>query len=452
MPQPDQKLNRRLGLFPVYNIVVANIIGAGIFTTSGLLMGVLGNVTVMIAIWLLGGVIALCGALSYSELGTAMPQAGGEYTFLSRLFHPSMGFLSGWVSFIAGFSAPIAASAIGFSEYFYRAFAQTGDLVGMASWISDNGIKKLLAVGVILLFTFIHARGLGFGSKIQNILTILKIGLLAALIVGGFLIGRGDWSNFNQSESFTFNLSGLKSGGLALLWVMFAYSGWNAATYIGSEVKNPGKNIPRALILGTLTVIVIYFLLNMFFVYAVNPSDMKGVVSVGGLAVGNAFGARTETIVSLLISFALFSSLSAYLILGPRVYYAMSRDGFFFKSISKVAPRTNAPARAILLQGGLSVIMVVSGTFDQILTYMGFALGLFPLLAVAGVFRLRRRNEGHIKMPGFPVVQIIYLCAGAGMLFLSFFERPAESATALFTVLMGLPVYYYFRKSHNIKT
>jgi basic amino acid/polyamine antiporter, APA family len=446
MTQKNENLTRRLGFFPLYNIVVANIIGAGIFTTSGLLMGSLGNVPVLITIWVVGGIIALCGALSYSELGAAMPRAGGEYTFLSQLFHPSLGFLSGWVSFIAGFSAPIAASAIGFSEYFYRAFPNLFDTILPEAMNSPEGIKKFMAAAVIILFTGIHARGLSLGALIQNVLTVMKIGLLAVLIFAGFMFGKGDWSHFTQSDPFIFDLSGWKTGGLALLWVMFAYSGWNAATYIGSEVKNPEKNIPRALIYGTLSVLLIYFLMNVFFIYAIPPADMKGVVSIGGLAVGNAFGARTETVVSLLISFALFSSLSAYLILGPRVYYAMSRDGYFFKSISKVEPKTHVPMRAILLQGGLSLIMVVSGTFDQILTYMGFALGMFPILAVAGIFRLRKQNKDYLKMPGFPVVQIIFLAASIGMLMLSFFERPVESGIALGTVLLGLPAYWYFWK------
>ena len=446
MSEQKNNLDRRLGLFPLYNIVVANIIGAGIFTTSGLLMGNLGNVTVLLAIWVAGGFIALCGALSYSELGAAMPRAGGEYTFLSQLFHPSIGFLSGWVSFIAGFSAPIAASAIGFSEYFCRAFPLIGQTSVYAEWLTPDTIKKILAIFVIFLFTGIHARGLDFGARIQNLLTLLKIGLLVGLIIAGFWLGKGDWSHFTQHDPFIFDLTGWKTGGLALLWVMFAYSGWNAATYIGSEVSHPEKNIPRALILGTISVMVIYLLLNLFFIYAIAPADMKGVVSIGGLAVGNAFGATTETVVSVLIAFALFSSLSAYLILGPRVYYAMSRDGYFFKSISRIEPKTHVPSRAILLQGGLSIIMVLSGTFDQILTYMGFALGIFPLLAVAGVFSLRRLNGNHRRMPGFPYVQIVFLLASGGMMMLSFFERPIESGVALFTVLMGLPIYWYFWK------
>lgn len=445
MSENHLRLNRRLGYFPVFNIVVANIIGAGIFTTSGILLGEINHSLILILIWVFGGLIAISGALSYSELGIAMPQAGGEYTFLSRLFHPSIGFLSGWVSFIAGFSAPIAASAIGFSEYFYRAFPLI-PASGLWSNLSPGSVKQFLAISVILLFTLIHARGLSFGSRIQNILTVMKIALLILLITGGLLLGKGDWSHFSNNEPFIASLSGLKAGGLSLLWVMFAYSGWNAATYIGSEVKNPRKNIPKALITGTLTVVVLYFLLNVFFVYAIPPDQMKGVVSVGGLAVANAFGVKAESIISLLISFALFSSLSAYLILGPRVYYAMSRDGYFFKSIARVTNRNHAPSRAILLQGALSIVMVVSGTFDQILTYMGFALGLFPLLAVAGIFKMRKGSPTSLIMPGYPWVQIFFLTTSAGMLILSFIERPAESSIALITVLLGLPVYFYFRE------
>lgn len=445
MSDNNLRLSRRLGYFPLYNIVVANIIGAGIFTTSGILLGEVNHTLIMILIWLFGGLIAISGALSYSELGIAMPQAGGEYTFLSRLYHPSIGFLSGWVSFIAGFSAPIAASAIGFSEYFYRAIPII-PVTGPWSEISPSTFKQLLAICVIVLFTFIHARGLNLGSRIQNFLTILKIALLVMLIVGGLTLGKGDWNHFSMNQPLVANLNSLKAGGLSLLWVMFAYSGWNAATYIGSEVKNPRKNIPKALITGTLTVVALYFLLNIFFVYAIPPEQMKGVVSVGGLAVANAFGVRAESIISLLISFALFSSLSAYLILGPRVYYAMSRDGYFFTSFARVTNHNHAPSRAILLQGALSVVMVISGTFDQILTYMGFALGLFPLIAVAGIFKLRKGTLNTPSMPGYPYAQFFFLTTSIIMLTLSFFERPTESFIALLTVFMGLPFYHYFRR------
>jgi len=221
----EEKLERKLGLFPATNIVVANMIGAGIFTTSGLLMAGLNNPVLLIILWAAGGLIALCGALSYGELGAAMPGAGGEYLFLSKLYSPIFGFLSGWVSFIVGFSAPIAASALGFSEYFTRA------VPGLENWLQNNGIMgpvltgKILAVSVILIFTFIHYRGIKYGARIQNALTLLKILLIVILLIAGFSSGKGDFSNFTKGGSILPGLAGWKTAGLSLMWIMFAYSG-----------------------------------------------------------------------------------------------------------------------------------------------------------------------------------------------------------------------------------
>lgn len=442
------QLERKLELFPITNIVIANMIGAGIFTTSGLLMADLNNPLLMMLLWLVGGIIALCGALAYGELGAAMPQAGGEYIFLSRLYHPLFGFLSGWVSFIVGFSAPIAASSIGFSEYFSRAFPT------LFEWGSSNGLlnpeilKKILSVFIILLFTSIHLRGIEFGSMVQNYLTVLKVGLVVILILAGLSLGRGDYTHFFQGIEFTFNFAGWKTIGLSLMWIMFSYSGWNAATYIGSEIKNPSKILPLSLLLGTAIVIVLYLCLNILFIYAIPPEEMKGVISIGGLAMGNLFSSSVEIIFSLLISFALFSSLSAFIILGPRVYYSMAKEGYFFKSISKVHPTYHVPSKAILLQAAISIIMVLSGTFDQILTYMGFALGIFPILAVLGVFKLRYLQKNPFMFPGFPYTTSLYILAGLFMLTLAFFERPIESSIAVLTVLTGVPVYFVFKKKY----
>ncbi len=450
---PDQEsqnnLERRLGLFPLTNIVVANMIGAGIFTTSGLLMSDLYNPLLMLLLWFVGGIIAFCGALSYGELGASIPEAGGEYIFLSKLYSPGVGFLSGWVSFIVGFSAAIAASAIGFSEYLVRAFP------GIMEWASARGfldpgiLKKLISVFIILLFTFIHLRGIEFGAKVQNYLSLLKVGLIVLLIAAGFLFGSGDLLNLGKGSDYTFDFGGWKTIGLSLMWIMFAYSGWNASTYIGSEIRDPQRNLPRSLLLGTGIVMLLYLLINLFFVYAVTPDNMKDVISIGGLAAGNAFGKPAETVISVFISFALFSSLSAFIILGPRVYYSMAKDGYFFKFVSEVHPSFKVPSKSIMLQAAISMVMILSGTFDQILTYMGFSLGIFPLLAIAGVFRLRMSGGSKLKMPGYPFVQIVYLLTGITILTLSYFERPVESTIAVVTVLTGVPVFLYFRKKYN---
>ncbi|NMC36929.1 MAG: amino acid permease [Bacteroidales bacterium] len=442
----ENSLERKLGLFPATNIVIANMIGAGIFTTSGLLIAGLHDPLIMLILWAAGGFIALCGAFSYGELGAAMPGAGGEYLFLSRLYHPLFGFLSGWVSFIVGFSAPIAASALGFSEYFTRA------LPGFSIWMHDSGVmqpemtKKMLSVSVILIFTLIHYTGIKYGARIQNVLTILKILLIVILLTAGFASGKGDFSNFSDGGSIPQGLAGWKTMGLSLMWIMFAYSGWNASTYLGAEIRNPGKTLPRSLIYGTAIVTILYIGINALYIYGIKPGEMKGVISVGGLAMGNLFGKSAEILFSVLIAFALFSSLSAFIIIGPRVYYSMAKDGLFFKSVARIHKKFHVPSNSILLQGLIAIVLAFSGTFEQVLTYMGFALGIFPLLTVAGVWKLRKTNSESIRLKGFPVTQIIYLLAGSLILLLSFLERPMESSVAILTVVAGIPAFYLFRR------
>jgi APA family basic amino acid/polyamine antiporter len=445
----EVKLERKLGLFPATNIVVANMIGAGIFTTSGLLMSGLNNPLVMLILWAAGGLIALCGALSYGELGAAMPGAGGEYLFLSKLYHPLFGFLSGWVSFIVGFSAPIAASALGFSEYFTRA------VPGLQGWIQSSGLigpellKKLLALLVILVFTVIHYRGIKYGTRIQNMLTILKIILIVILLTAGFSSGRGDFSNLTGGGNLPSGINGWKTIGLSLMWIMFAYSGWNASTYLGAEIRKPERNLPGSLIYGTGIVLLLYLGINFLYVYGIKPEEMKGVISVGGLAMGNLFGKPAEILFSILIAFALFSSLSAFIIIGPRVYYSMASDGLFFRSAARIHPKFQVPSNSIVLQCVIAMILVLSGTFEQVLTYMGFALGIFPVLTVMGIWRLRKNYPQSMKIMGFPLTQLIYIIAGIMILLLSFLERPFESSIALLTVAVGVPAYYFFAKNNK---
>mgnify|MGYP000638355323 CR=1 FL=1 len=440
------ELERKLGPFSLTNIVIANMIGAGIFTTSGLLLRDLQNPLLMLLLWLIGGLIALCGALSYGELGASFPHAGGEYIFLSRLFHPLTGFLSGWVSFFVGFSAPIAASAIGFSEYLARTLPALNQPLHLGLVLSPALVKKLIAITIILLFTLIHLRGISLGARVQNILTLGKIGLIVFLITLGLASSKGSWQHLTVADNSSFSFASLKVIGLSLMWIMFAYSGWNASAYIGSEIKRPEKSLPFSLLLGTGAVIILYLGLNLFYLYSLPPDEMKGVISVGGLAAGRLLGPAWEKFVSLLIAFALFSSLSAFIILGPRVYYAMARDGLFFSFAAKVNPQTKVPSLSIILQAIIAIIIALSGAFEHILTYMGFSLGIFPLLAVLGVFKLRRNNLSNLKLPGFPFTQIIYLAAGLSILILGFLQSPGPSTIAILTVLAGIPAYYLFKK------
>ena len=423
------------------------MIGAGIFTTSGLLMADLKNPMIMLLLWLFGGIIAFTGAMCYGEIGASIPKAGGEYAFLTKLYSPRLGFLSGWISFVVGFSAPIAASSIGFSEYLYRAIPYIFDV----SWIGIGGMKKIYSIIIIMIFTLVHLRGVDFGAKVQNYLTLMKVLLVVGLILFGFFLGNGDFANLRPAEATPLLKTGWKTIGLSLMWIMFAYSGWNASVYIGSEIKNPERNIPLSLLIGTGVVSLLYLLLNLLFIYAIPSHEMEGVIAVGGLAIGKLFGPEFESFFSLLVAFALFSSISAFIILGPRVYFAMSKDGHFFRFASKVHPKYQVPTYSIIFQGIISVVIILSGTFDQILTYMGFSLGIFPIITIFGIFKLRKKNLSKLKLPGYPFTPMIYILAGITMLTLSFMERPLESSIAILTILAGLPAYYLFGKQRAKK-
>ncbi len=435
----DAKLPRKLKLFSLTNIVIGDMIGAGIFTTSGLLLAQLHSPLLLLMLWIVGGFIALTGALSYGELGANFPRAGGDYAFLTELFSPLTGFLSGWVSFLVGFSAPVAASSLAFSEYLVRTLPD--DALPHQLELT----KKVIAIAIILVFTMIHYFGLKGGSKIQNILTVLKIVLIISLIIIGFTYGNGSFEHFRIETGGAFEGANLKSIGLALMWIMFAYSGWNASTYVGSEVHRPVKNIPRSLIIGTFSVTVIYLLLNILYVYAVPPGEMKGVISIGGLTANNLFNRSMDQLFSMFIALILVSAISVLIMIGPRVYYAMAQSGHFF-GLARKLNKARAPGISILMQSGLAILYVVSGTFDQIITFLSFSLGIFPIIAVVGVFKLRIKKQSVLRMPGYPLLPALFIIFSIAILILAFLERPVESSIAIGLILAGIPVHYLLKR------
>jgi len=431
-------LRRKLKLFSLTNIVIGDMIGAGIFATSGLLLAQLHSPILLLLLWVVGGAIALSGALSYGELGARYPKAGGDYAFLTRLFSPLLGFLSGWVSFFVGFSAPIAASSLAFSEYLVRTLPEEFlphelDLA-----------KKVIAIGVVLVFTLIHYFGLRSGSKVQNLLTVMKITLIMIFLITGFVFGEGSFGHFQSQNGDLFAETNLKTIGLALMWIMFAYSGWNASTYVGSEVHNPVKNIPRSLIVGTFSVTAIYLLLNILYVYAVPPGEMEGVISIGGLTANKLFNRSLDQLFSLFIALILLSAISVLIMIGPRVYFAMAQSGHFF-GIARRINRSKVPGISILMQSGLAIIYILSGTFDQIITFLSFSLGIFPILAVMGVFKLRINQQSELKLPGYPLLPAFFILSSVGILVLAFLERPTESTIAIGLILAGIPTFYLLK-------
>ncbi len=437
MTQPGVK--REFGILSAAAIVIANIIGAGIFTTSGILAGMLPAARWVMACWFFGGLIAIAGALCYTELATRMPQSGGEYVYLKRLYHPALGFLTGWTSFIVGFSAPIAASAMGFSEYFFSGFDDKFLAAGSTNLLV---VKKLTAVSIIAVFTALHYRGVRAGTRVQNTLTAIKIAIVLGLATAGLLLGGDRVLPAVSGGSGQWQWTAI---GTAMMLVMFAYSGWNASAYIAEELKNPKRSVPVSLIAGTGVVVVLYMAVNLFIFRSLPYEETKGVIAIVERASVGVFGDWMGRGLGMLVSVALLSSLSAYIIIGPRVYFAMARDRLFFNFASVVHPRYHVPGRSIVIQGILAATMVLIGSFEQLLIYLGFALGIFPWLAVAGIFIARKRKIGDetaVNVPGYPVVPAFFLLITLTLMVVAFVNRPFESTAAILTVLAGIPCYF----------
>ncbi len=442
-------LKRELTTFSAMALVVANMIGTGIFTTTGFLATDLGASPLVLGIWVVGGVVALAGCLVYAELSINLPRSGGEYVYLREAWGPIWGFVSGWVSFFAGFSAPIAAGGLAFAaylSYFYPSLSPTSSHALLHSgvrWI-HLGNGQLLAVGVILVFAVVNILGISLAANLQNMLTLLKIGVLSAFLSLAFIVGRGSWHHFVQPAVRVSTHDLALQFAVSLTFVMFAYSGWNAATYVAEEIQTPQRSLPVALVGGTVLVIVLYLACNVAFIYALPLEKLKGVLPVGSVAAQALFEGRGGAIFSAMMAAALLSCISAMMIVGPRVYYAMAQDGCFFPSAARVHPRFRTPVVAVLFQTLATVAMVLTGTFEALIYYIGFMLVLFAALATAGIFRLRKRQNWR-TLPAvdrwFPLIPVTFLVASSGMLVSTIRLRPTESFMGLLTVCFAAALY-----------
>jgi len=440
-------LRRELEFSHATALVIANMIGTGIFTTTGFLAGDLGRPPLVLGIWVVGAVVAVAGCLCYSEMGVNLPESGGEYIFLREAWGPLWGFLSGWISFFAGFSAPIAAAALAFSEYFahfFPSFAiiRSGDVHG---WF-HAGPGQWLAIGIVAVFSLINVAGLRPAAKVQNLLTGLKLAVLLLFLGLAFTIGHGSGSHFSQVAARTSSHSLPAQFAVSLIFVMFAYSGWNAATYVSGEMKTPERTIPASLVAGTLTVAGLYVLLNVAFIYALPLESMKGVVAIGEASAGALFGLRGGNLFSAIMSVGLLSCVSAMVIAGPRVYFAMAVDRCFFTTAARVHPRWGTPMYAVIYQLLAAVLMILTGTFESLVYYIGFALIFFAALAVAGLVRLRRRagwKKLAVVSRGYPLAPLLFIVASAWMLVYTASLRPKESAFGLLTILLGAGFYFW---------
>jgi len=455
----NYELKRELGLFSATIIVVANMIGTGIFTTSGFIIKELGNPQAMLLCWFVGGVFALSGALCYGELGARYPKAGGEYVYLREGFAKWMGFLSGWISLIVGFSAPIAAASIAFATYFFRSFSLPPGPEIAVPLLKVNIIHLstpgMVAVGAILLLSLVHYFSVQFGSRVQNVLTIFKIGVIIVFAATGLVLGHGSVSHFYDE----FEISSIFQDKFAvsLIFVSFAYSGWNAVGYLGAEIKRPGRNIPLALFSGTFLVMGLYLLLNVLFIYALPAKDMSGVLDVGAKSAVFLFGEQISRYFSGAIAVGLLSVLSAMIMAGPRVYYAMSKDGVFFEPFARVDKIHKTPKYSIFLQAGIAIIMVLTASFDKLLLYIGFTLSVFAMLTVVGMMKLRIKHpplQSAYRTFGYPVTPLVFILGNLWIIYFFIKSRPITSLLGLATIASGILVYFCFaqRRKQGIKT
>jgi APA family basic amino acid/polyamine antiporter len=443
-------LERRLGPLDAAAIVVSNVIGGGIFFVPIIVAQMLPAPAAMLWMWFLGGALAFAGAMAYAELSALRPRAGGEYVYLREAFGPLAAFLTGWTSFVAGFSGAIAASSVAVADYmgrFIPAAANTTPLLTIPlPWMPLVLSRKSgVALATIAILSLIHIRGLGPGRVVQNLLAGIKASALVAIIALGFAVGHGHEAAGPLAVAIA--PSGLL---LALVPIMFTYSGWNAATYVAEEVRDPGRNVPLALGLGTAAVILIYLGLNALYLHVLPVPELASMPGRLLDVVGERlFGVGAGNAIAVFTVVSLCASISAMTLAGPRVYYAMARDGMFLPAAASVHPRFHTPAVAIVAQALWSAVLVSSTSLSQLVSYTGFAVVLFSAVAVAALFVLRRR-EPHAPRPfrawGYPWAPAIFVVASVVMLVNEIMRNGVTALAGLAVIAAGVPVYYVFAR------
>ncbi len=400
----------------------------------------IGDPWLILLLWGMGALLALTGAMCYSELGAAFPFVGGDYVYLREAYHPFVAFLSGWASFTVGFGAAIAAGAIGFASY-------VGQL--LPSEPGSTLLIKGFALALIWSLTAVHVAGVGPGGLLQQLFTVLKVGAILLLIVGAFTVGHGDWQHLVMTPRKP--EVGLGTLVVSFIFVTYAYSGWNAAGYIAGEMINPTRSIPRTMIGGTLLVGTVYVVLNVVYFYALPVQALAAppLMPVAEKVAVGMFGPTAAHVVTIMLCISIAGAVSAMIWTGPRVYYAMARDGFLPGFFLDTEHHHGTPVRSIVLQSLWVTVLVLSGSFEQLVIYSGLIITAFTALTVGAVIMLRHRRPQLVRpyqVPFYPVLPVGYiLVAGVIVLFLSV-EKPVETFWACLTLIAGIPLYFLMRK------
>lgn len=431
---------RKLNLFDATILVVGNTVGAGIFTTAGFMAKELPNPWLFAGIWIIGGVLTLCGALTYAEMTSMFPRSGGDYLYLKAAYGPWAGYLLGWICFWIINPGSIAVLSLALVKYMTGFFGCPGTLG-----------EKSLAVAVIVFFTVINYRGVRLTGTTQNLWTTGSLAILIFFIIGGLVSGKGDWHHFAGRETGVFPMSKLL--GPAMIAVVFSYSGWFVTAYIGDEVKHPERNLPLSLALGTIIVMVLYMAINVVYLYAIPIADLKGVVNVGQVAGERLLSGRFAQVVILAIVLAIAASINATVLAGARLSYAIAKDRLCWSRFKKLHARYGTPHVALLVQAVLASLYVVAETFEDLLGAVVFIMLLSSIGSGLAHLILRRR-EPAVKRPyktwGYPFTTLVFIVAYSWIAIQVFLSSPAKSVLGITITLSGIPFCLYAIRKENL--
>lgn len=452
-PGPDRArgaMPAPFGLATATFVIVASMVGVGVLTTSGFTVYYVGSNQYMLALWVLGGLTAACGALTLCELTAALPRTGGEYVYLYESYGPVVAFLSGWVAFLIGFAAPSASAAFGAAKYLTAPLALGGSTALVA--------QRALATALILVFAGVHTSGRNQTARVQGGITALKLALLTVFVVAGLAVG---WPRFgNLADPKPLTPGRVVSMMFSLVFISYAYIGWNAASYLAGEFRDPQRQLPRAIVRATVGVVVLYVGLNVVYSLALSAADVRAVVEAPGnalprkedavapiaeLAASRLFGRGLSAGFSVAVGLMLLSSLSAYVLTGPRVVYAMAVQGHFPAAAGRLTARAGTPAVATALQTACTLALLWTGSFEGLVVYASVGLSIFSMLSISAVYVLRRTRPDlprPFRTPGYPFTPAVYLVVTAVLTGAAFDRRREVSTYALLSILGGVPVYY----------
>ena len=445
------ELKRDLGLWGAVAIVVGTVIGSGIFLVPKAMVLKVGSPEMVFAVFVFGGLLSLAGALTYAELAAAMPEAGGEYVYLREAYGPLWAFMYGWTQMWVAKSGSIATLATAFFYYLTNFFPQLDNVIAQLPFGLELRQGQILAMAVIAFLAFVNYFGVKIGGEVQVIVTIVKVALLALIIVVGLTAGQGTTANFHTSIPAIGGVSGFFAALVAALW---AYDGWNNVSMVSSEIRNPQRNLPLALIGGSLAVMAIYLLANLAYFYVLPAAAVAGSDRVAAEMMRRIWGAAGANAVSIAAMISIFAALNGSILTGARVPYAMARDGLFFKSIGIVNPKYFTPSRSILALSAWSMLLVLSGRYEQLFTYVIFASWILYGMATASVLVLRRKRpdmERPYRTLGYPIVPVLFVLVAVLLIFNTLRESPRESIMGLALIAAGLPFYFYWKRQNSLE-